>query len=125
MPSSVFSVTRVVVDQRPGRFHYYRFGQCFLGVTHGDTVKPPRLPLLMATRKPKDWGETKWRKWYTGHLHTEIVRDYGGAVVETLATLSPKDAYAQEAGYDSARKTIVDIWHRERGRLARHEVGVG
>ena len=115
---------RVTVDTTPGRFHYYRFGKCFIGVTHGDTAKPPKLPLLMATRRPKDWGETVHRKWYTGHLHTEILRDYGGAVVETLATLSPKDAYAHEHGYDSARKMVVDIWDKDHGLESRHEIGV-
>lgn len=115
---------RVSIDTTPGRFHYYRFGKCFIGVTHGDTAKPPKLPLLMATRRPKDWGETVHRKWYTGHLHTEILRDYGGAVVETLATLSPKDAYAHEHGYDSTRKMIIDIWDKEHGRESRHEIGV-
>jgi len=115
---------RVTVDRTPGRFHYYRFGQCFIGVTHGDTAKPPKLPLLMATRRPEDWGSSTHRKWYTGHLHTEILRDYGGCVVETLATISPKDAYAAEYGYDSARKTIVDVWHQEHGLEARHSIGI-
>lgn len=115
---------RVTVDRSPGRFHYYRFGKCFLGITHGDTAKPPKLPLVMANRRPSDWGQTQHRKWYTGHLHTEILRDYGGCVVETLATLSPKDAYAHEHGYDSAQKTIVDVWHRDHGLEARHSIGI-
>lgn len=115
---------RVVVDRAPGRFHYYRFHDCFIGVTHGDTAKPAQLPLLMATRRAVDWGESKFRKWYTGHLHTEILRDYGGVVVETLATMSPKDAFAHEHGYDSRRKTIVDVWHKHHGKEARYEIGV-
>lgn len=115
---------RVTVDNTPGRYHYYRFGKNLIGITHGDTVKPDKLPLLMAARKPKDWGETEHRKWYTGHLHTEILRGYSGVTVETLATVSPKDAYAHEAGYDSARKTVVEVWDREFGKELRHDIGI-
>lgn len=112
---------RVRVDTTPGRFHFFEHGKCFFGVTHGDTVKPPKLPLLMATRKPEEWGRSKTRKWYTGHLHTEISRDYGACKVETLATLSPKDAYAHEGGWDHIRQTICDVWHKDGRRVSRLE----
>jgi hypothetical protein len=49
---------RVFVDISPTPFHWYRFGKVFLGVTHGHMAKPEKLPGIMATDRPIDWGET-------------------------------------------------------------------
>lgn len=115
---------RVRIDVTPGKFHTYRFGKVFIGSTHGDTVKPDKLPLLMAARYPRDWGDTQHRHWYLGHVHHESKKEFSGCKIETLSTMTGKDAYAHEHGYDSERKTVVDVWHPKKGFRYRHVIGV-
>ncbi len=115
---------RVFVDTTPGKFHWIRFGECLIGVTHGDTVKKEQLGPIMATDRPKDWGETKHRMWLTGHIHHDSRREYPGVVVESFRTLAARDAWHTAAGYRSGRDLHLDVWHSRWGRIARHTVGI-
>lgn len=116
---------RVTVDLSPGKFHWHRFGKCLLGVTHGDTVKPiTKLPLIMAHDRAEDWGQTLHRHWYTGHIHQKTIWEEGGVVVESLRTLTSRDAYAAGHGYRTGQDMKLDIWHKDRGLIMSHRVGV-
>lgn len=115
---------RVEIDKSPARFHWVRFGQNLLGVTHGDNVKLEQLPGIMAADKPKDWGDTKHRYWYTGHVHHDRVKEFPGCVVETFRTLAPRDAWHAKSGYRAGRDMKLDVIHREHGRVNRHIVGI-
>jgi hypothetical protein len=115
---------RVAIDTSPSTFHWYRHGQCLLGVTHGNWMKPDKLPGIMATDRAHDWGETKHRHWYTGHVHHDSVREFPGCTVETFRTLAARDAWHHRSGYRSGRDMKCDVWHRERGRILRHTVDV-
>ena len=103
---------RVTIDTSPAKFHWYRFGKNLIGTTHTDSVKPDKLPLLMAEDRKEDWGETDHRFWYCGHLHTDILREYPGCYVETFRTLAPQDAWARGAGYRSGQDMKLDVIHR-------------
>jgi len=115
---------RVIVNTAPDVYHWQRFGACLIGVTHGNGAKPAELPGIMATDKPKDWGETRHRYWYTGHIHHDTVKEYPGCIVETFRTLAPRDSWAHNAGYRSGRDMKCDILHREYGRINRHIIGI-
>lgn len=115
---------RVTIDTSPSKFHWYRFGKCLLGVTHGDTVKADKLPGIMACDRAIDWGETIHRKWYTGHVHHDSLKEYAGVTIETFRTLAARDAWHHGAGYRSERDMKCDIWHREFGMVQRHIVGI-
>lgn len=115
---------RVQIDTSPEKFHWYRFGACLIGCTHGDTVKGQQLPGIMAHDRKVDWGETDHRHWYCGHVHHDSVQEYPGVTVETLRTLAPRDAWAHAAGYRSDQEMKCDVWHRKWGRVNRHLVGI-
>lgn len=115
---------RVEIDTSPAAFHWYRFGKCLIGVTHGDQVKLHDLPAIMATDRAQDWGETKHRFWMTGHVHHDQTKEMHGCVVETCRTLAAKDAWHTASGYRSGRDMKLHVMHREHGRIVRHEVGV-
>jgi hypothetical protein len=51
----------VEIDLGPSKFWYFEFGKVLIGSTHGDTVKPERLPGIMAADKPVEWGVAKHR----------------------------------------------------------------
>lgn len=115
---------RVTIHTEPTAFHYHRFGENLVAMTHGDNVKPDKLPGIMATDRPEDWGATKHRFWYTGHVHHDSLREYPGCVVETFRTLAARDAWHTRAGYRSGRDMKCDVLHKTRGRILRHTVGV-
>lgn len=115
---------RVQIDTSPAKFHWHRFGANLIGVTHGDTVKSHALPGVMSVDRARDWGETRHRVFYTGHVHHDSAKDYPGVTVETFRTLAPADAWHAAAGYRSARDMKCDVWHREDGRIARHTIGI-
>lgn len=116
---------RVKVDLSPAAFYYLRFGRCLLGSTHGDNVKPADLPGIMAHDRAADWGETRHRHFYTGHVHHDSLKEYRGVTVETFRTLAPGDAWHARSGYRSGRDMKLDVWHREHGHINRHIVGIG
>lgn len=115
---------RVSVDISPAAHHWLRWGRCLIGATHGDAAKPDQLPGLMAADCAADWGETRYRHWYTGHVHHDSVREYPGVTVETVRTLAARDAWASRAGYRSDRDMKCDLWHREHGRIRRYLIGI-
>jgi hypothetical protein len=113
---------RITIDLSPARFHYYRFGANLIGVHHGDLVKPMQLPGVMAADRPEDWGQTKHRAWYTGHIHTQTRYDLAGCEVESFRILPPRDAWSQSMGYRAGRSMDCIIRHSEAGEVARHTV---
>lgn len=115
---------RVTFDESPSRFHYYRFGKTFIGVTHGDTVKPQSLPGLMATDRPRDWGATTHRYWLTGHVHHQRVFEEPGCLIESFRTLAARDAWHSASGYRSGRDMQAIVFHEEYGEIERHRMDI-
>lgn len=113
---------RITVDTSPKQFHYFEHGKCLVGTHHGHSVKLDKLPLLMATDLAEQWGRSKHRYWWTGHVHHDQVKDFVGCKVESFRILPPTDAYAENKGYRSGRDMKAIILHKEYGEVARHLV---
>ena len=120
-----FDNPRVKVDLSPSDFWYYRHGKTLIGATHGDKVKHEALLGVMASDRAEDWGKTKHRYWYTGHVHNQNVREYAGVVCESFRTLAAKDAYAAGQGYRAGRDMLCITHHLLHGEIERHRVDVG
>lgn len=116
---------RVHVDLSPSLFWFYRFGKVLIGVTHGDTAKAGDLLGVMAADRSEDWGQTKHRYWYHGHIHTNTVKEFHGVSVESFRTLAPADAYLAGRGYRAGRDMRLIVHHREHGEIERHRCDVG
>lgn len=115
---------RVTIDVSPEVYHFYRFGQNLIGTHHGDKAKPVDLLGVMAVDRAKDWGETKHRRWYCGHIHHEVVKEVPGVTVEYLRTIAPSDAWHRAQGYRAGRDLRLDVFHREYGLINRSIVGI-
>jgi hypothetical protein len=113
---------RVTVDTSPMFFHYFRFGKVLIGTNHGDKVKGEKLPLIMATDRPEDWGATLFRLWLLGHVHHFSAKDHPGCSVETAEVLPPEDAHAHQSGYRSKRGMKSIIFDANEGEMGRHFV---
>lgn len=115
---------RVTVDMDPSYFYHYRFGQVLIAATHGDMVKPVDFPGVMASYWPEDWGLSKYRYAYLGHVHSRNVGggERQGVVWETFQTLAAKDAWHFQSGYVSRRSMTAITHHEARGEVERHTV---
>ena len=113
---------RVTVDTNPSPCSYVRFGSTLIGVHHGHTIKMAKLPGVMATDKRKDWGDTDFQYWHTGHIHhdsTFIAQEFPSCKVESFRTLAPKDSYATWGGWRSGQDSKCIIFHEKFGEVSR------
>lgn len=110
---------RITIDTRSKRYHYYMFGSNMFGTHHGDKVKFQDLPGLMAEDKPVEWGQTKHRYWWTGHIHHERSQEFGSVKVESFRVLPPNDAWHHESGYRSKRGMTSIVYHKDHGEISR------
>lgn len=116
---------RVSVDLSPSSHWFHRFGSVLIGATHGDKTKHRDLLGVMAADRPEDWGQTKHRYFYTGHIHSQTVTELPGLVCESFRTLAARDAYASGAGYRAGRDMRCIVHHREHGEIERLRVDIG
>jgi len=113
---------RLTVDTSPSKFHYFTFGKNLVGVHHGDGAKPADLPLIMAVDRAEEWGKAEYRYIWTGHIHSDNVKDFRGVRWESFRILAPPDAWAASKGYRSMQDMKAIVLHREYGEVARHIV---
>lgn len=118
---------RVTVDTDPGRFWWWRFGKVFLGAAHGDMAKMRDLPLIMASRRPEDWGASTHRMVFTGHIHRReklSAREFGDVDVESFNSPVAKDAWSAGMGYTSKRSVHSITFHNVDGEISRSRVAL-
>lgn len=116
---------RMHVDLSPAVSWYYQFGKVLIGSTHGDTVKGKDMLSIMAADKPEDWGKSKYRYWYVGHVHHKDVKEYHGGIVEYFRTLAARDAWHQGQGYRAGRDMCSIVLHKDYGEIERHTCDIG
>lgn len=113
---------RVTIDTNPSPFTYFQHGKTLVGCHHGHSCKPDKLAGVMAADRPEQWGATKHRYWWLGHVHHQSVKEYPGVSVETFGTLAAKDAWATSGGYRAARNMKCIVLHEDHGEVARQTV---
>ena len=114
----------IEINDDPSLHFYHRFGRVLIGATHGHTIKPDRMAMMLATDRPKDWGDTVHRHFFFGHVHHESARETGGVRVESFSSPAAKDAYAAGGGWRSNRALVAITFHKERGEIGRHRVNI-
>jgi hypothetical protein len=115
---------RVTVAGAPGDHWFRRFGKCLLGATHGHTMKPQQMAMMLATDRARDWGETDHRHMFFGHIHHETAKECGPVRVESFSSPAGKDAHAAAGGYRSSRALNAVTFHAEDGEVCRHRVNI-
>ncbi len=116
---------RVRVDAEPRERKYYAHGATLLGFAHGHRrTKPTELPELMAAERTEDWGRSRQRYIYTGHVHHRRVFETRAATVESLRVLPPADAWHAAEGYGATREMLCITHHNRYGEIARQTASV-
>jgi hypothetical protein len=95
----------VVVEFTARSRSYFAYGDTLGGVGHGDgALKPKDFMATMAKEAPDLWRQTRHRAFFTGHLHSEVVRELIGGTHYQMPSLRGKDRYHERNAYlaDSA-----------------------
>jgi len=107
---------RVTITVANDTRNYCVYGNSLMGFAHGDgALKPANFMATMAKEAAQWWSQTKHKAFFTGHLHSEVVRELIGGTHYQMRSLSGKDryharnAFLSEAGMNSY---VVD---KERG----------
>lgn len=116
---------RVTVVQCVQPVWHYVHGTVLIASAHGHAPKSEDMPAILAADFPEDWGRTKTRHVYVGHIHHQTVREYRGCTVESLRVHGAKDAWTHSMGYRAKRVVIMDVWHKDKGHRTRHTVNLG
>lgn len=115
---------RITVNDDPGIAWYRRFGACLLGGTHGHSVKPDRMALMMANDRAEDWGKSRHRHMMFGHIHTETAKEVSGIRIESFQAPAARDAWNAASGYRSGRSLSAITYHAQEGEIGRHRVNI-
>lgn len=117
---------RVTIGNTAGSVYFWQHGLCFFGSHHGHTIKFDKLPDIMAAHVMDEHIETKYRKFYCGHIHHKTVRgaDFNTCEVQTYRTLAPKDAYASSHGYHAPRDITAEVWHKQYGHTGTVNINI-
>jgi hypothetical protein len=117
---------RVTIDADPSPFFKYRFDKVLIASAHGDMIKAADMPGFVAATWPEDWGATKFRYVYLGHVHHKSIGggEKAGVIWETFQTLAPKDIWHHSSGYVSGRSMVSITHHRGKGEWMRNTISV-
>ena len=88
----------VKVDAEATPRKYYQFGINLFGFTHNSEEKN-RIYTLMQNEAPQMWANTIERTWFTGHLHSEDVKQVDGIFIRQAPTMCGTDSWHKVKGY--------------------------
>lgn len=104
----------------PGSYRQvFTYGRVGILMAHGDCAKA-RLPQLFASEYQTEWASSVWREIHTGHFHTEVVKDEGGAIQRQFGTPKPSDGYEIKNGFTLGQKTSKILEYDVNGILAEY-----
>lgn len=95
---------------------YFSYGNTLMGFTHGDQTKITDLPYRMAAEAPEMWSNAKYKAFFTGHLHHELVKDINGVKIFQMPSLSGSDRWHHNNGYEGSTRSLhAYVIHSEKG----------
>lgn len=113
-------------------YTYRKFGKNLLGFAHGHKARDERLMGIMAHDCGPGglpgcedyWGTTFYRRWFEGHLHQDVEKEFAGGKLTRVRTLAARDMYAHEEGFRSGRSLQSFTFDREFGLRHRTECDI-
>lgn len=116
---------RVTIDADPHYRKHVRWGNSFIGFTHGDEEPQKELPRIFMDEFTTDWAMTKYREIHIGHQHKQKVTNYittdsyGETVVRMMPSLCATDAWHYQKGYvGKLRAAMGLLWSDRNGVVA-------
>lgn len=115
---------RIDVQKYSGDFFAMEFGKVMLVTHHGDKAKAERLVMHMADQWPEMWGRTRFRHYFTGHLHHAKLIDIGGVQVEQFRAIGGRDSYSASNAYSSKSDMQAITFSKLMGEISRVKVAL-
>lgn len=120
--------TSITFDRTAVHTKVYNYGTNLLGFHHGDT-DINRLPIYFPSKFAVEWGLSKFRYIFLGHIHHpkkyKFVldnREVEGIRLSYLPSLSGSDSWHDMKLYDSSiRAGVASVYHRSKGYLGEFE----
>lgn len=82
---------------------YITYGDTLLGFTHGDGLsRKTNMAGLMAVEAREQWGLTKHKVWFHGHLHHQRLTEGDGCLIVQMPSLAGHDRYHARSGYTTS-----------------------
>lgn len=97
---------QVVVDDAFVERKVHVFGNCFIGITHGDKARK-NISNIFPKEFPMEWANATTHEVHMGHFHVEDAKDVFGMMVRTLATRNKTDSWHKDNGYVGAHKRFM------------------
>lgn len=112
---------RVEIDPGEGNndHFFHLFGVNYTGATHGHTMKPDRMYVMMAEDNPEYWNASLYRWCIFGHIHHETKKQIGSLICESFSQPVPRDSFAHSHGYRSGSAMQSITLHRFDGETGR------
>lgn len=102
---------------------YVRWEGNLFGNIHGDGIKMPDLPRIMASEVRSAWGAALNTMWFTGHLHFEKMTDIFGTQIFQAPSLSGTDRWHHRKLYEGSRRSLeAYILHESAGKIHQDSV---
>ncbi len=106
---------RVKVLDNLNKFVWHKFGKNLIVTHHGDKLKAERAYQSITMNLSEEWGSTKHRFLWMGHIHHKQAMEIGGMLCESFNVLAPPDAWHAGSGYGSSRSMTCVMLHRDNG----------
>lgn len=114
---------RVKVLDNYNKFIHFTWGENLVVMHHGDKINVQRIYETITRVLAKEWGESKHRFAWTGHIHHKQAHEIGGLHHESWNVLPPPDAWHAASGYGSSRSMTAVLLHKVFGEHSRFKVG--
>lgn len=116
---------RVKVFDNFNKWMSFTWGKNLVVMHHGDKMPPDKLYQAVTRDYAEEWGQTKHRFCWHGHIHhKQTVKELGGLTVESWGVLCPQDSYHSAHGYGASRSMSCVVLDKETGEHSRFRVGV-
>jgi len=110
---------RVIIPDNYSKFTHLEFGNSLIVLHHGDKINPQRIYESVTRRLSVEWGRSKYRYGWLGHLHHKEAKEIGGMMFEQFNILASVDSYHASAGFGSSRSMTCIVLSEEYGEDSR------
>lgn len=101
----------------------YQLGKVGIMLSHGDTVKLDKLPMLFATEFKLMWCNSEHVECHTAHKHNKYTeQEIDGLTLRQAPTIKPNDLYEITHGWTTNRKIIQCIEYDVNGPVATYDI---
>ena len=110
---------RVTIPNNYNVSTHFVFGNSLIVTHHGNGITPQRIYEQVTRTLAVEWGKSKYRFGWLGHLHHKESKEIGGMIFEQWNVLAPPDAWHSSSGFGSSRSMTCVVLSEEYGEDSR------